>query len=435
MFKTILKFFKKKYQDVIHSIAFFPVLLSIAFLLLAIGALQIENLEIINSVKKKIPYLFIEDFETARSILSTIIGGILSLTVFSFSMVMVVLNQASSNFSPRLLPSLISNKKHQIILGFYIGTLLYCIIILTTLGAYGNDSNSVGLSTMIAALSSLACIALFVYFINSISGAIQIHNIIDRIFDTSSNYLQNRLEKQKENKIVINSINTENWNTVSIDKTGYYRDFDISLMKDSIKNKENHIEIIPYINEHIWKGMPVLKSKEPVSEEEMENLLFCFNISTDRHEGDRGITGMIKLMEITVKAMSPGINDPGTAIDAINKIGSLLCEFLKYPDMVSTPMTNSKLIITENNICAKELMRILVQPIRLYSKKDNSVIYVLIKSLQYISMNPNISKENRLVVKRELEALKNDIDKNINNKFDKENLMVLLETNVFDTVL
>lgn len=429
MFKTILKFFKKNYQDVIHSIAFYPVLISLGFLVLAIGGIQIESLEMVNAIKKKIPYLFIDDYETARSILSTIIGGILSLTVFSFSMVMVVLNQASSNFSPRLLPNLISNKKHQIILGFYIGTLLYCIIILTTLGAYGIDSNSVGLSTMIAALSSLACIGLFVYFINSISRAIQIHNIIDRIYDSTNKFLEKRFKDQKQNKVVLRAIDTENWTTIAIDKTGYYRGFDISLMKNSIKNKENQIEILPYINQHIWQGMPVLKIKEAVDDDELENLIFCCNISSDRHEGDRGITGMIKLMEIAVKAMSPGINDPGTAIDAINKMGQLLSEFLRFPSIVSKSVADNKLIITENTISANELMRILIQPIRLYSKQDNSVLYVLVKSLQFIANNPHISTENKDVVKTELEALKEDIDKNVNNSFDKKHLKSLFENN------
>lgn len=429
MFNTILKFLKKNYFEVIHNIAFYPILISLAFLILAIGGVQIESLEMVNDIKKKIPYLFIEDYETARAILSTIIGGILSLTVFSFSMVMVVLNQASSNFSPRLLPSLISNKKHQIILGFYIGTLLYCIIILTTLGAYGIDSNSVGLSTMIAALASLTCIGLFVYFINSISRAIQIHNIIERIYDATSKHLENELENQKQHKVVVKSINTENWKTLSIDKTGYFRGFDISLMKDSIKNKENYIEILPYINEHIWEGMPVLKIKESVSDEEQKNLIFCFSISSDRHEGDKGITGMIKLMEIAVKAMSPGINDPGTAIDAINKIGQLLSEFLRYPSIISKSVANNNLIITEHTISAAELMRILIQPIRLYSKQDNSVLYVLLKSLQFIKNNPHISNENKAVIKTELDALKYDINENINNKLDKEKLMELFENN------
>ncbi|RYM31322.1 DUF2254 domain-containing protein [Brumimicrobium glaciale] len=427
MFRKILKFLKQRYHSIIQSIAFYPILISLAFLLLAIGSIQIENLELIGTIKKKIPYLFIEDYETSRAILSTVIGGIISLTVFSFSMVMVVLNQASSNFSPRLLPDLISNKKHQIILGFYIGTLLYCIITLTALGAYGVDSDSLGLSTMLAALASLVCIGLFVYFINSISVAIQIHNIIDKIYDSTDKYLDKELKSNRKNKVVDNTLNSDDWMTIQIDKTGYYRGFDVSLMKDSIKDKENHIILLPYINEHIWEGEPVLKIKEFVSKEELDNLLFCFDISTDRHESDKNVTGMIKLMEIAVKAMSPGVNDPGTAINAINKTGQLLNKFLEFPDKVSKLEADNKLTITNYTITAKELMRILIQPIRLYSKHDNSVIYVLLKSLQFIKDNPNISHQNKAVVIIELEALRVDIEKNIDNPFDKKSLMDLFE--------
>lgn len=427
MFRKIIKFLKKNYQDFIQSIAFYPIFISLAFLILAIGSAQVDNLELFGELKKRIPYLFIEDYETSRSILSTVIGGIISLTVFSFSMVMVVLNQASSNFSPRLLPNLISNKKHQIILGFYIGTLLYCIVILTALGASGLDSDSLGLSTMIAALASLICIALFVYFINSISIAIQIHNIIDKIYDATDKYLNKELKNNKNNKVVVNTLNSDAWMTIQIDRTGYYRGFDVSLIKDSIKDKENHILLLPYVNEHIWDGMPVMKIREFVSKEELDNLLFCFDISTDRHESDKNVTGMIKLMEIAVKAMSTGINDPGTAINAINKIGQLLNKFLEFPEMVSKLEADNKLTITNYSISAKELMRILIQPIRLYSKHDNSVIYVLMKSLQFIKDNPHISHQNKAAINIELEALKLDIEKHIENPFDKRSLMQFFE--------
>ncbi|WP_458628715.1 DUF2254 family protein [Winogradskyella sp. PC D3.3] len=49
-----------------------------------------------------------------RSLLTTFISGLISILVISFSLVMILLNQASSNFSPRLLPGLISNRRHQI---------------------------------------------------------------------------------------------------------------------------------------------------------------------------------------------------------------------------------------------------------------------------------------------------------------------------------
>jgi uncharacterized membrane protein len=132
-------------------------------------------------------------------------------------------------------------------------------------------------------------------------------------------------------------------------------------------------------------------------------------------------------MEIAVKAMSPGINDPGTAIDAINKIGQLLDEFLKFPAISSKSVADNNLIITENTISAKELVRIIIQPIRLYAKHDNSVLFVLVKSLQFIATNPHVSTDNKAVIITELEALKFDIDKNISNQQDKNNLLELFK--------
>ncbi|MCG2462475.1 DUF2254 domain-containing protein [Flavobacteriaceae bacterium F89] len=423
--KAILKFIKKTYKDVLQSIAFYPVLISLCLFTLALIGLNIENLEIVKNIKKNIPYLFIQDYETARSILSTLIGGILSLTVFSFTMVMVVLNQASSDFSPRLLPGLISNKRHQIILGIYIGTLLYCIIMLISLGAYGVESNSLGLSTMFGAVLGVLCVGLFVYFIHSISKAIQIHNIIDRIFKRCSEFLDRQLKWQREETTALKKINSEEWTVIESETTGYFREFDISLMNHYLKNTNNQIEVLPYPNQHIWKGDPVLKLKVPIPEEELPPLHFCLDISSDRHEEDGGIGGMIKLMEIAVKAMSPGINDPGTAVDVIIKLGQLLNKMLQFPPLSSNKLEGGEVVVIKNSISAKQLMVSIVQPIRLYSKNDAMVLSILIQALTFAKGGINVSDENKQVVLEELEALKYDLEKNVGNPLDKAYVLKL----------
>lgn len=425
--KAIIKFFKRTYHNVLQSIAFYPVLISVLYGAAAVVSLKIDSSELVAQLKEDASYLFIQDYDTVRAMLSTFIGGIISLTVFSFSMVMVVLSQASSNFSPRLLPGLISNKKNQIILGIYVGTLLYCTLILLSLGAYGSDSSAVGLSAMLAALMSILCIVLFIYFINSISSAIQIHNIIDDIYQRCTSYLEDELQEKDTSKIALQYIDTDGWKTIVTEKTGYFRGFDRMLMSSSVKEDDNQIAIVPYLNEHIWKGDVALRVKGDISEDAHKNLLFCMDISSDRHEDDNGIGGMIKLMEIAVKAMSPGISDPGTAIGAVNKLGSLLATFLRFPHMVSTTFDQGQMILIRKNIPAEELMRILVQPIRLYSKQDSTVMYELIKALQFIYRAPGLSSDNRQVVVKELEAVRSDLEKNIENDVDRDRILALFE--------
>ena len=426
--RTIIKFFKNSYEKVLRSIAFYPVIISLGFLILALGGMRMDHLEVISALKENVPYLFIQDYDTAKSILSTLIGGILSLTVFSFSMVMVVLNQASSNFSPRLLPDLISNKRHQIILGIYIGTLLYCIIILMALGAYGVDKSSLGLSTMLAAAMGVVCTGIFVYFINTISKAIQIQNIIDRIFSSSHSYLTREIDNTSFKAAdAINEIETDDWTVINATKTGYFRGFDGSLLKSSIEEQDNVIYVLPYINRHVWAGHPILKIKNKVSKEERENLLFCITTSSDRHEGDKGIGGMIKLMEIAVKAMSPGINDPGTAIDVIVKLGQLIKEFLHFPPFTIDRRHDEACMIVRNVIPASELMRLLMQPLRLYSKQDSSVCHTLIEVLQYIIEDHKIDSVKKAPVIQELNALQEDIKSSIANSADRERLLGLID--------
>ncbi len=425
--KIILKLLKNIYKNALKSIAFYPILISACFFFFAIFCLSIENWDVVISIKEEVPFLFIQDYETARLILSTFIGGIISLTVFSFSMVMVVLGQASSNFSPRLLPGLVSNKKNQMILGVYIGTLLYCIIILISLGAYGVDSNSLGLSTMFSAIFGVVCIVLFVYFIHHISKAIQIHNIIDRIFKRSETILQLEHAEFEGNKTGLKYINVEGSSEIKSERSGYFRGFDIDLMEESIKKQNNQITIVPYVNQHIWEGMTILKLKNPTSDEELENLMLCIHISSNRHAGNNAIGGLIELMEIAVKAMSPGINDPGTAIDAINKLGILLAKLMQLPPHTSELIASGHCTLLQNNIPAKELMRILIQPIRLYSKHDNAVVLELIGALKFAKNGTGVSSENSGAIVSELKALKMDVKKSIENRLDRKRLLSLLD--------
>ncbi len=403
--KSLRKLLKRTYKKVLHSIAFYPVLISIVFCCLAFISLSAEGLQVINALKSKIPALFIEDYETARVILATLFGGILSLTVFSFTMVMVVLGQASSNFSPRLLPGLISNKRHQIILGWYIGTLTYVMIILISLGAYGLDRGKLGLSTMLAALFGVICVGLFVYFIHSISSAIQIHHIIERIFKESDRLLNKTLNDQKDGQRIEVLEDSSKWSTIQLDKSGYYQEFDPSLLSPDFPRTGLQIEIAPYANKHVWQGEIIFRYEGNLSDSDRESLLFCLNIASDRHEESTALGGMIKLMEVAVKALSPGINDPGTAIDVINRIALLMRKILRIHPKTMLVSEDSQLKVIENHILADEIIRVVVQPIRYYSSNDMAVQYELVSALQFVHNDPEITALNRKLISAELDHM------------------------------
>jgi uncharacterized membrane protein len=195
------------------------------------------------------------------------------------------------------------------------------------------------------------------------------------------------------------------------------------LLSDSLIEHCHQIEILPYVGRHLWEGMPLLKVQNLLKDEDLEDLLLCVNISSNRSDQNEGFDGFIKLMEIAVKAMSPGINDPGTAIDAINRLAPLLVKIMRFPHKTSNYLREGKIILVKTNVTAKELMQTIIQPIRLYAKKDSSVVLVLIGALKYLVQDAKISKENRDEIRKELEALKMDIIATIENKYDLEKIL------------
>lgn len=108
------------------NIAFYPSLISLVGLFFAFFMYYLESWGVSKYLVENAPLLVINNVDTARDLLTTFIGGLISIMVFSFSLVMILLNQASSNFSPRLLPGLISNRRHQVILGIYNAT--FCTV-------------------------------------------------------------------------------------------------------------------------------------------------------------------------------------------------------------------------------------------------------------------------------------------------------------------
>ena len=158
------KFFRIYYSKVTESIAFYPAIIAIGFLLLSWVMIEIDFSTWGKNLKSGINLLSLKDASTARSIISTIAGAVLSLTVFSFSMVMIVLNQAASQMSNRVLSSMISNRFQQIVLGFYIGTIVYALFLLSTIRDVDSGIYIPALSIYLLILMTVIDIFLFIYF-------------------------------------------------------------------------------------------------------------------------------------------------------------------------------------------------------------------------------------------------------------------------------
>ncbi|MBD3890230.1 DUF2254 domain-containing protein [Olleya marilimosa] len=398
------------------KIAFYPTLYSLTGLVFAFFMYYAENKGISSYLADNVPLLVINNTQTAFNILTTFIAGLISIMVFSFSMVMVLLNQASSNFSPRVLPGLISNKRHQKILGIYNATLLFCIFTMVGIEPDGGENQLPGFSVLLAIVFMVICLGAFIYFIHSISQEIQVHNIMQRLFDEAKNRLDQLINSEKDSNQKFPD--TDNWTVYKSPETGFLQDIVLDPIIQFVKENNNQFEIITIKGQYVYKDKPLFKSKTKLKDESLEELFKYFHFSRDEIIEDNYVLGFKQITEIAVKAMSPGINDPGTTIIAIDYLAELF-QIRMYKNDISILFEDSQPLVKINSVTFKELLYFVLAPIRTYAKHDVIIVNKLINMFQHLAFNIDCDNKGYLSdINKEVKLLSIDANSAINNQED-----------------
>jgi uncharacterized membrane protein len=401
----------------------------VAFLFFAVLTMSVEYLAPIEQFKTLISFILVDSAENARTILSTLAGSIISLTVFSFSMVMVVLNAASASLSPRVVPGLITRKSHQMVLGFYLGSIIYSIIMLININKLDNGNTAIpSLGVLFALVFGLISLGLFVFFIHSISKAIQVDNVLNGLFRQTKKEIQDIINMQNENP-VDNFPEFSNWHSINSTTEGYYKG--VHTNKLCALLADENIELFITVKQGYFtvKGYPFLKCNKDISENEalIEKILDCFIFYIEEYISDHYRYGLTQISEIAVKAMSPGINDPGTAVKSIDMLSILLIDRLKINAInYACNQSEASPLLYFHETSFDELLHDNFTPLRNYAKGDAYVMTNVIEAFKNILFIANENVDARNSVFNYLNAIVDDINQHIVNEYDRQEISNML---------
>ncbi|AEE20900.1 putative membrane protein [Dokdonia sp. Hel_I_63] len=413
---------KLLYSQVTGNIGFFPSLIALMGLAFAFLMLYIEEQGVSKYFIDNFPWLVINNADTARTLLSTFIGGIISLMVFSFSMVMLLLNQASSNYSPRILPGLISNKKHQYVLGFYIAVIIYCIIILLSIVPTDDKHQLPGFAVLVGIILSIHVLAAFIYFIHSISQAIQINNITDRIFSAARKRLQTLIDKENEVEGLDIFDDVSDWHGYKSTSSGYLNDIAFDSLSKLAKEQDISIKMLVSKGEFVLVDVPIVKVNKELDEENQDMLQSCFGFSRSEIVKLNYVLGFKQLTEIAVKAMSPGINDPGTAITCIDYLTELFALRMLKKDNSYVVNNDNKAVVSLDTVDFDELIYYIFASLRQYCKADFIMMTKMLTSLYYLKNVETIDDTYKEVINTQAHLVLEDAQTFIKNETDLKNL-------------
>ena len=405
-------------KQAVRSVAFLPVPMIVSAVLLGFLFFWLENSTGISKrMADAFPALAITSQDTARTILGMFIGGLITLTVFTFSQIMILLNQVASSYSPRLLPKLTGDRSLQFVMGLNLATIVLTITVLLSIRS-SEDFKIPNFSILVCTVLGITCLCLFVYFVTAITKKIQVDSIIDASAREALNNLDDEVDNS-ERGYAEGSLPREihEWHTIASPISGYLGTVSHKSMSLLAEEYNTRFFIGVTKGQFVPEGLPILQTKRPLTEEQTERVLATISPIRDQFD-DWYLPNLKQLTEIALKALSPGINDPGTALMVIDRQTEVLSR------LMHTPMHNYYRAKEGEDVWFArhsygDILAALMQEMRCYGKQDPLVVRRLFLMLFHLIQKAEGDRRYTLLLLDEVRALLGDITATIENFADR----------------
>ncbi|MCM3612352.1 DUF2254 domain-containing protein [Planococcus sp. MERTA32b] len=337
------------------------------------------DLYLIGSFSEYIPSILLTNVDLAKTIMGNLSGALLTMTTFTFSTILVVLTMYSSQFSPRTLKNFVHDRLTWRVLGVFLGGFIYNTLSLLFMRAhlYSHDV----ISTFIGILIAFFCLATFAYFIHHISTTVQVGKlVIDLVGDTER--VIGKFEDLWEKCTDVGTI----WRpdgikqSFSTGKAGFIGYIYFNKLLEFAEKNDLEIEILAGIGDYVHENKSIVNIYAKGSEKFPVN---DYLVVGDERTSEQDIEfALQKLVEISLRAISPGINDPNTANDIVIRLGNLLGKIgsLKTDEVVLIDRDgNGRILYPYPDF--KEILYKVYYQFAFYGKEDISVLGALSDSL------------------------------------------------------
>ncbi|CAM3909157.1 DUF2254 domain-containing protein [Alkalicoccus chagannorensis] len=266
--------------------------------------------------------------DTTQMLVSTLIGGILTLSAFTLNSLLVFLTTFSGQFSPRMLLNFIADKKTQHALGIFNGSFVYVLLVFLFIGSTEIDSFSVVPMTTIflAFFTSVT----FIYFINHASTWMQVYNITDTMKTNSEEMMKDTLSNELEvyRRKDAGDLKDEFFESsrhLYSRKSGYIQLINYREMIEAARKTDIVIEFHFGMGDWVLDGNQLLSIRgKKVEEIDVEKFHDMIRVGHKEIEIQDLRMGMHKLAEVAIKSL--GNSDPKTAVNALHQMSGLMME-------------------------------------------------------------------------------------------------------------
>ncbi len=364
-----------------------PALITLLAALLAFVVLRYGS-GLLGTGTVKFWWLYSGDASTARDLLSSLLSGLITMTSLVVSLTFVILTLAANQLGPRLISIFMSDREIQLVLGLFIGTILYIILVLRTLNDTLGTEGVPHVAVTIASALTVVCLFSLLFYIHKIGRSIIADTVVNEVSHDVRHELANLLPERDAPDRPPPQLNFPEQCPFSLGRSGYVQVIDYDALVRLAAGLAGLIEVRVQAGDYVLShgDHVVLHTHRPLDDDHQGPIREAFTIGSQRTPAQDPRYGLSQLVEIAMRALSPGINDPHTAIAVIDHLGSAF-------EVIFRRSSQQKLLTDEEDevrVIAKRsdaprLAADAFDPIRQAAARHPSVLIRMADTLQHLA--------------------------------------------------
>ncbi|MEO8072929.1 MAG: DUF2254 domain-containing protein [Acidobacteriota bacterium] len=461
---------RKLWLDLNSSLWFLPGLIVAGSIVSALVLVEFDK-QIGGNWINGYPRLFGVEPSGSRDMLATVAGSMITVAGIVFSIVIVALSLASTQYTPRILRNFMRDQINQVVLGVFVGIFTYCIVVLRTIR--GGDDNNIfvpSIAVIVGVLLALVGIGFLIFFIHHIAVSIQASSIIAAVYDETIEVIDelfphhlgiNAPDEEIEN---LKKLEAELvWQSVSATKTGYIQNIDIESLLDFTRTRKIIVRMEHGVGEFVIAGAPLVAVTAYFSENKLvlddkftAQINDIYSIDNFRTIDQDAAFGIRQIVDIVMKALSPGVNDTTTAVICIDYLTAIVSHLAARPFPTHFRFADNRLHVISKSPSFVDLLDLTFNQTRQNALSNVAIILGMLQSLEKIALRlrdgkdlhnkqihllpedrqtrlENVARHLQMVIDDALKNVKSDDDlaeiiKNINRVLDNldwQNLIVV----------
>lgn len=352
---------RKLMADLAETFWLVPAILVAAGILGAFGLIRLDQSGLVSGSLRE-NWLYDGGATGARTLLGAVAGSMIAVAGTVFSITIAALSLAAGQMGPRLLRNFTRDRGNQVTLGALLGTFCYALVVLRSVRTEAEGAFVPHLSLSTGIGLAIGCVGMLVYFVGHMASRINVDTVVELVSDD----LHLAIEHLTVDKPQPQPPADDFWagaRQITDPRRGYLQQLDEDGLATWAAEHQVAIRLLVGPGDYVFPGAPVALIKPPAKgvEEAIRN---ASALGSQRSSSSDLRVAVRQLVEVAVRALSSGINDPNTAISVLDRLGAALCQIASLYLPTGVSLREQRLVLIVPHVQYDQLLNTMFHMIR-----------------------------------------------------------------------